>query len=69
MLIFLIVYFVLLIHMVVDLYFQGVHKSWNAIILQYEKDSWVPNIKDWDQWTEHMRLVDRSYYLFMGRNK
>lgn len=38
MLMFLIVYCVLFIHMVVDLYFQGVDKSWNAITQLYEKD-------------------------------
>lgn len=69
MLMFLIVYCVLFIHMVVDLYFQGVYKSWNAIVVQYDKDSWVPNIENLNQWTEHVRLVNRSYDLFNGRHK
>ena len=69
MLIFPIVYCVLFIHMVVDLYFQGVDKSWNAIIVQYDEDSLAPHIKNLNQRAEHVRLVNRSYDLFEGRNK
>lgn len=63
LLLFLFIYFPILIHVVVDLYFDAINESNNSILNRYLKDG-VRDDLPLNEWGNHVRTVSHSYKLF-----
>ena len=63
LLLFLFVYFPILIHVVVDLYFDAINESHASILYRYVKDGERDDLP-FDEWADHVRTVNNSYQLF-----
>ena len=63
LILFLFVYFPILIHVVVDLYFDAINESNNSILNRYIKDGERDDLP-FDEWANHVRTVSYSHKLF-----
>ena len=63
LLLFLFIYFPILIHVVVDLYFDAINKSYASIHYRYFKDGERDDLTI-HEWADHVRTVNNSYQLF-----
>ena len=63
LLLFLFIYFTILIHVVVDLYFDAINESHTSILHSYVKDGKRDDMTFYE-WADHVRTVNNSYQLF-----
>lgn len=63
LLLFLFIYFPILIHVVVDLYFDAINESHASILHRYVKDGERDDLP-FDEWVDHVHTVSYSYQLF-----
>ena len=63
LLLFLFIYFPILIHVVVDLYFDAINESHASILNLYVKDGERDDLP-FDEWVDHVHVISKSSQLF-----